>query len=174
MNYFSSEESIENNLIIRSEHLFADFPSLDLNNSSVVYESIDLIESEENHKKEESFNKSNEWQNTNQFCEKNCQQIINKLIGDNEEIKKLKQQLILIEEQNVELIADKQTLESEFNKMKEKFENKVILKNQSIEDLNKSLYIYESFNLSLQKELELNRSEKLKLQNRIHEIEDKV
>ena len=168
------EENIENNVIIRSDDFFSDFPSLDSQNSSIIYESIESMENEDNKENEELMNRSNDYQSVSKFCDNNCQQIIKRLIADNEELKKFKQQLMAIEEQNVELIREKERLESEVKQKKESFERKLILKNQMIEDLKKSLYIFESLNSSLQKELEVKRSEKQKIDIHVREVEDKV
>lgn len=110
----------------------------------------------------------------NLFCINNCQQIIKRLTADNEELKKLKKHLIVIEELNVELNKEKQRLETELKESKEVLEKKIIAKNRLIDDLKRSYYICESYNTSLHKELEVKKCEIIKLEDYIKETEDKV
>ncbi|CAG2106897.1 unnamed protein product [Medioppia subpectinata] len=163
---------ITNNTFNDRNELFVEFVA----NDATVYESFESHEQDLDDRQRDPhlMDTSNDSLNQSQYCVNNCEKMINRLIADNEELKKMKDQLIAIEEQNVELIKDKQRSDSAMNHLRESFERKILLKNEAIDDLKKSLYIFESLNTSLHKELEEKRLQKQRLESYIKEIEDKL
>ena len=159
-------------MIVRSSDFFADFPSLDSRNTSFIYESIESVDVEV--KNEDNANTLSHSPKLDLFCKRNCQQIIKRLTADTEELKRLKKQLIVVEELNIELIKEKQKLETDLKENKELLDKKMITKNRLMDDLKKSYYIIESYNSSLQKELEVKKCEIIRLEDHIKETEDKV
>ncbi|XP_054160366.1 arrestin domain-containing protein F-like [Oppia nitens] len=156
-------------------HLFETNCDIDLNNESLIYESFDVsVDGEDNYLQNINTIKPVKSQTIGEFCINNCNDIIKRLIDDNEELKKYKQILVDIEEQNVELIKDKEVLQTEINQLKESFEKRLSLKSEDIDCLNKSLFICESLNTSLLKELDEKNKVQLKLESYVKELEDKL